>query len=235
MEEYLTVHYKGNIPKGALGAIQSPRRRRNNIERNDSDASDYDDELLNERSIRNKSSKTVDRGGTIRRDKESSYDHEIAVVSASMRQNKLADRFHDQKGSQSRRFEVNNEDNLVYSDSRGRNDKKATNFQRVPYRRYSEGVDSQEDFSDDNYSEDDGLRNRRNREKDKKTNKGLKQDSKSEWVTKTEYDALSNLCETLLRQQTELQQEVKQQARIIEVVKFKLPFIDIKLTYAAFY
>jgi hypothetical protein len=170
LEEYLTVHYKGNIPKGALGAIQSPRRRRNNIERNDSDASDYDDELLNERSIRNKSSKTVDRGGTIRRDKESSYDHEIAVVSASMRQNKLADRFHDQKGSQSRRFEVNNEDNLVYSDSRGRNDKKATNFQRVPYRRYSEGVDSQEDFSDDNYSEDDGLRNRRNREKDKKTN-----------------------------------------------------------------
>ena len=218
------MHYKGNIPKGS---IPNPARRRSQNENYDSETSDNDEVVSNQNKlsrnlddrepsferVRNLPNKSRGDLKGSRRNNESLY---VEDEYSNGRQNyagKDRFRYRDQERLHNRNLDEDDEEERGHPFTKARS-KIVTNTKKEPKRQSPiEAAD------DENFSDDDAKYDQQNLFSAKKSprDRNSKLFSKSDWVTKTEYDALSNLCEALLKQQTDLQREVKQQARLIEV------------------
>ena len=220
----MTIHYKGNIPPGALQP--PPRRRRSDGNEFDEEVNSYDnaDEAgggryrrNSPRSSRHERHREADQYQNqgrfnSNRKPDSNSSRRMDTDNDNTRKNYVSDSRKSDAGNSRHRNNI--ADN--YSDYQDEHDyspdaRKGQQKKEKSIRKKHPGGDDDES---DSYNDADGT-SRRN-----------KSSHRSGWVTKSEYDELSILCEKLLEQQHELKNELKQQASVIQaqITLFQLTF-----------
>lgn len=219
LEEYLTIHYKGDLPAHVQKQLKPPDNRKEDRRNNDDreherrdnpprrrpvdkscrDEQDDDDEPND---YRRKPDKTTNRRDPA--EEFSDYD-------------RRRDNYDDVRGS----MEYDDDEPPSYGNKHKKLSEKGRRGKQDREFYDDQSSDPSDNFSSDRRYQENDYDSPKRKGKAKQKKKGIADElddyGEKKWVSMKEYDELSQLCDKLLNQQDKLQSEIQKQAELIKV------------------